>query len=251
MPERPLLKLPDPVPFEPKPGQRGGTDIARPQRDRQRERLGPRFARLMEAAGTAEGLLSLQSDPSSIAPERAIVFEVAGQLADFYAQARQLGLEYLGDYEENIEPSNDFFDKKKPEKEIGARIYLAMPDDQALRELLSLWRHYQSGQKMPRGRGPWRELFSLLVDIRPWGPQDRVPPETISYWRSMLDANQDAPVRFEVELWFYENAERRERAWQRTEKEIDTLGGQVIHHVTIPEIRYHAALVDVPANRVQ
>ncbi|MEM8801246.1 MAG: hypothetical protein AAGF55_01800 [Pseudomonadota bacterium] len=132
MPERPLLKLSEPTPFDPRPGPRGGGNLAKPQRDRQGARIGPRFERLMRVAGNPQDLIALQDDPASIAPERAIVFELAGQLKDFYTQAQELGLEYLGDYEEDIEPDEDFHDRDKPEKTIAGRIYLAMPDVRAL-----------------------------------------------------------------------------------------------------------------------
>lgn len=251
MPERPLLKLPDPVPFEPKAGPRGGSSVVKPKRDRQRERLAPRFDRLMQVADDPQALLELRNDPASIAPERAIVFEVAGQLTDFYAQASALGLDYLGDFEDEIEPSADFYDRDKPEKRISGRIYLAMPDVQALRELLGLWQRYQDGKRMPDGRGPWRELFSLLVSVRPWGPQDRVPPETISFWQSSLQTSPDQPVRSEIELWYYEDHDHRTRAFRRIEEEVTLAGGRIVHHAVIPEIRYDAALVDIPPDQVR
>lgn len=251
MPERPLLKLPDPEPFEPRPGPRGGGNLARPQRGRQGARLAPRFDRLMQVAGNPQELMGFRDDPASIAPERAIVFEVAGQLKDFYEQAQALGLEYLGDYEEEFDPSEDFYDKKKPEKIIAGRIYLAMPDVRALQELLGLWRRYQRGARMPDGKSEWRELFSLLIDVRPWGPQDRVPSETIEFWQESLRFNPEAPVRFEIELWFHENAEQRARAFEQMAAEVERMGGAVVHHATIPEIRYDAALVDIPPDQAQ
>jgi hypothetical protein len=251
VPERPLLKLPDPEPFESRPGPRGGADIATPERDRQRERLQPRFDRLMRIAEHPQQLLDLREDPASIAPERAIVFVVAGSLMDFYTQARDLGLEYLGDFEDEFAASGDFYDRDDAGKPIGGRIYLAMPDVQALRELLSLWRRYIEGRNMPKGKGPWRELFANLIDVRPWGHDDRVPPETVAYWRSSLGAHPGEPVRFEVELWFYESADRRVQAFQRLEREIAEINGRLVHHATIPDIRYDAALVDIPADQVQ
>ena len=251
MPERPLLSLPQPVEFAAKKGNPAIPGVARPSPQRQEGRLGPRFDRLMQVAGSPEDLLALRDDPASIAPERAIVFEVAGSLPDFYAQARTLGLEYLGDFEDDIEPSDDFFDQKNPEKTITGRIYLAMPDVRALQELLRVWRRYTAGQRMEYGRGAWTNLFSLLVDVRPWGPQDRVPAETIAFWQSLLAENPEAPVRFEVELWFYENPERRAVAFARLQREIEQLGGAVVQHAVIPEIRYDAALVDIPPNQVQ
>lgn len=251
MPDRPILKLPEPVPCHPKPGPRGGANIAKPSRGRQGARLGPRFDRLMRVAESPEKLLEFRNDPASIAPERAIAFEMVGQLKDFYTQAKELGLEYLGDHEEDFEPSEDFYDKKEPGKKIKGRMYLAMPDVQALQELVSLWRIYQKGERMPSGKSSWRELFSQLVDVRPWGPQDRVPPETISFWQSMLLTNPDSPVRFEIELWFHERSADRNQAYRRIEEEVGRLGGRIVHHVVIAEIRYDAALVDIPPDQAQ
>jgi hypothetical protein len=125
MPERPLLKLPDPEPFDPKPGPRGGGSLAKPSRATQGARLAPRFDRLMRVAGNPQELMGLRDDPASIAPERAIVFEVAGQLKDFYAQAQAIGLEYLGDYEEEFAPNDEFYDTKKPGKAISGCAGLA------------------------------------------------------------------------------------------------------------------------------
>jgi len=251
VPERPLLNLPDPEPFRPKRPPWGGADIAKPSRARQAERLQPRFARLMAIAEHPQQLLDLRADPASIAPERAIVFEVAASLKDFYMQARAIGLEYLGDFEDEFAPSADFFDRDDAESSIGGRIYLAMPDVQALRELLGLWRRFTEGRRMPKGRGPWRELFASLVDVRPWNHEDRIPPETLLYWRSTLAAHPGQPVRFEIELWFYEDAVRRDQAFQRVAQQIAATNGQIIHHAIIPEIRYDAALVDIPAEHVQ
>ena len=251
MPERPLLKLPNPVPFQPGPGPRAVPNLAKPDRARQGQRLGPRFDRLTQVANDPDALMAFRNDPMSIAPERAVVFEVAGQLADFYEQARALGLEYLADYEDDIEPSADFYDQKKPSKVIPGRIYLAMPDVEALRQVLSLWQIYKSGGRMPSGRSAWRDLFSMLVDVRPWGPKDRVPPETVEFWQEQLARNPDDSVRFEIELWFHEGTARRARASERLEKEVHRLGGNIVVSSAIPEIRYHAALVDIPPAQIQ
>ncbi len=218
---------------------------------RQGERLGHRFERLTKVAGDPTALLDLRDDPASIAPERAIVFEIAGSVDAFYAQAQKLGLEYLGEFEVEFEPDDDFHDAKKPEKVASGRIYLAMPDVRALQELLSLWRRYQRGEPMEYGRGSWNDLFGRLIDVRPWGPQDRVLPEMIEFWESALASNPDDLVRFEIELWHHENRERRNRSHARLRQEIHELGGRIVDHTIIPEIRYDAALVDVPPTHVR
>jgi hypothetical protein len=251
VPERPLLNLPSPTVLGPRPGPRGGADVARPSRDRQRERLDPKFARLANVAENPAQLLALRDDPASIAPERAIVFEVEGSLKDFYAQARAIGLEYLGDFEDEFDPSDDFYNEKKPDQKLTGRIYLAMPDVQALRELLSLWERYKQNQRMPKGKGEWRELFSRLLDVRPWGPQDRIAPGAVAEWQAELARAPDSPVRLEVELWYHENAARRAQAFQKVEAEIAAAGGQLVDHATIPEIHYDAALINLPAAYVR
>jgi hypothetical protein len=202
-------------------------------------------------ADTPAQLMALRDDPASIAPERAIVFEVEGSLKDFYEQARSIGLEYLGDFEEEFDQSDDFFIEDKPDQTLSGRIYLAMPDVQALRELLSLWDRYKKNQRMPKGRGEWRELFSRLIDVRPWGPQDRISSGTIAAWQGDLARAPDELVRFEVEFWYHESAEKRTRAFQALEGEIAAAGGQVVHHAVIPEIHYDAALVDLPGAAVR
>lgn len=250
MPDRPLLNLPPPTLLAPRRVFGGGGDIARPNRGRQGTRLDPKFARLAKAAASPEELLALRDDPASIAPERAIVFEVEGSLKDFYAQARAIGLEYLGDFEDEFDPSEDFYDKKKPDQKLTGRIYLAMPDVQALRELLSLWERYKKNKKMEKGKGAWRELFSRLLDVRPWGPQDRVSLAAVAAWQAELARVPGAPVRLEIELWYHDNPARRTRAFQTIEAEIAAAGGQLVHHATIPEIHYEAALIDLPAASV-
>lgn len=251
MPDRPLLNLPAPTAIDLPQKHGGGAAISRPSRDRQRERIDPRFERLSAVAETPAQLMALRDDPASIAPERAIVFEVEGSLKDFYDQARSIGLEYLGDFEEEFDPSDDFFVEEKPDQKVSGRIYLAMPDVQALRELLSLWERYKQNRRMPKGRSEWRVLFSQLIDVRPWGPQDRVSSDAIAAWEDDLARDPDALVRLEIELWYHENAEKRTQAFQALERDIADAGGQVVHHAVIPEIHYDAALIDLPGASIR
>ena len=105
------------------------------------------------------------------------------------------GLEFLADEEMEFDPDEDFFvtDKRKgkkgkprTDKLVGGRLYLAMPDVRALRELLSLWNHWQRKEVLPNGWSRWRDLFASLRDIRPWGPADRLTDETIECWREEI-----------------------------------------------------------------
>lgn len=192
----------------------------------------------------------MRADPASIAPERAIVFEVEGSVDDFYRQAKELGLEYLGDFEDEFAPDGAFYRTDDPTSTLTGRIYLAMPDVQALQQLLSRWDNYKRLDRMPKGQGDWGKLFAHLLDVRPWGPQDRVDDLSLRVWQDELAANPQAPIRLEAELWFYEAEARRNTAFQSVSQLVIEAGGQVLHHAVVPDIRYDAVLVSVPAAQV-
>lgn len=203
--------------------------------------------------------MALRADPDGIAPERALVFEVAGSVGDFYSQVGRIqGLEFLLEDDADLEPNDDFYtlqtkqgEQVRSDKPVGGRLYMAMPDMRALREVLSLWDRYRQGQDMPFGFAPWRTLFDMLSDMRAWGPQDRVLPETITYWKERIADRPDDPVRFEVEMWFHERAERRARAIASIEGQLADLGGRVVTSAVIEPVRYHGILVDLPPQHVQ
>ena len=109
MAEFPLLPIPTPVPDQRPAGPRGASDPRLPTRARQGEQLQPVFQRLRDVFDGDRDLVTLREDPAGIAPERAIVLEVAGAIADFQAAAGRIpGLEYLGDEEAEFEPDADF-----------------------------------------------------------------------------------------------------------------------------------------------
>ena len=251
MPERPLLKLPAPEPIEPPRRGGGGQSLRKPTRQRQGERLGPKFDRLERVTADPPQVMQLRQDPEAIAPERAIVFEVAGSLLTFHEEAARIGFEYLADDEREIAPDEDFSLAKKPDEPISGRLYLAMPDLAALRQLVSLWQRYKTRRRMANGFGIWTQLFGLLKDVRAWGPQDRLSADTLADWQEQLAEAPEEPIRFEVELWFRENAETRQHTYTAFEAAVVALGGSIVHHATIPEIRYDAALIDLPAARIR
>ena len=251
MPELPLLSLPAPETIDSPRRGSGGPRLIKPTRGRQAERLDPKFDRLARVVADPAQLMQLRQDPEAIAPERAIVFEVAGSLPTFYEEAARIGLEYLADDEIEIDPDEDFRLADKPDDPISGRLYLAMPDLEALRQLVRLWDHYKARRQMADGFGIWTQLFGLLKDVRAWGPQDRLTVDTLRDWEQQLAEAPDEPLRFEVELWFRDNADTRQRAFADLKDTVTQLGGTVVDHATIPEIRYDAALVDLPAVRIR
>ncbi len=262
MTEYPLLPVPKPG-FDKRPkGGGGGGKLQTPSRARQRDRLGPTFQRLRDVFDRNGDPLSLREDPIGIAPERALVFEVAGSIGDFSAAVARIGgLDFLADEEMIFEPDEDFGVAEtrkgrepgiRADKSITGRLYMAMPDTQALRDLLSLWRRFEAGQAAPHGFAPWFEIFEHLHTLRAWGPADRIPDETIQYLEEELVAQgADAIVRVEVELWFAGTTARRAAARANFARAVAAAEGMVVDQAEIAEIGYMGRLVDLPAAEVQ
>ena len=109
MAEFPLLPIPAPEPGERPPGTPPRSNLHLPGRVRQAQRLEPVFRRLRAVFDQDRDPLTLLDDPAGIAPERALVLEVAGTIDQFHNAVRRLeGLELLGDEETEFEADIDF-----------------------------------------------------------------------------------------------------------------------------------------------
>jgi hypothetical protein len=220
---------------------------------RQGERLGPKFERLARTIADPAQLAELREDPAAIVPERALVFEVASEVADFHRALRGIGLELLGEDEGDRDPDDDLFlaaDSSK-QKHVPLRVYFTLPDVRALQELVGLWNLYQGGKPLGQGRKAWLQVFEHLSDIRAWGPRDRLTPEAVEDWKFRLSTMPERNVRLEVEFWFRENHARRAQAEQSFLRLLPGMGGALVHRAEISAIRYHAALVDVPPDHIR
>jgi hypothetical protein len=118
MAERPLLILPTPERIDPPRGHGRGGTIRKPGRAVQVGRFQPVFDRLRQALdGGAAGIMELRDDPSSLAPDRVIVFEIAGSVSDFVrAVARVPGLEFIAEYDTE-EPPDELLRSRTRAKE--------------------------------------------------------------------------------------------------------------------------------------
>lgn len=262
MTDYPLLPIPNPGRAKRPKGGGGGGKIQTPSLDRQRERLGPTFQRLRDIFDQNRDPLSLREDPAGIAPERALVFEVAGSIGDFNAAVGKInGLDFLADQDLIFAADGDFgvIETRKgrepgirEDRPIVGRLYMAMPDTRALRNLVSLWRRYEAGQSAPFGFAPWFDMFKHLRKLRAWGPEDRIPAETIAYLEEQLAAQgDDATVRVEIELWYGGTPTRRAAAQANFARAVETAGGIIVDQAEIGEIGYIGRLVDLTATEVR
>ena len=122
-----------------------------------------------------------------------------------------------------------------------------MPDVEALDEFIRLWDRWVAGQELGEGLAPFKHLFAQLRNVRPWGPQDRIPDETIAYWREEARRYPDRSVRTEVELWYRRTAQRREQVRLAFRALVAAAGGAVLHETLISEIAYQGVLINIPA----
>ena len=215
--------------------------------------IGPRFDRIEQTIGNPDALADLRDDPSAIVPERALVFELASSVVDFYRAIRSVpSLEFLGEDERDAEPDDVFFERDEDgqrlsHRRVPRRLYFTMPDRAALGQLVSLWNRYQRGDPRERGFAAWTNVFGHLVDVRPWGPTDRLTAETVSDFEETLEAYPDSPIRLEVEFWYRRDLRRRNEVEDALSAKLEEMGGTVASCVSIEAIWYHAALVSLPA----
>lgn len=141
------------------------------------------------------------------------------------------GLEFLGTE-----------DLDEDELDPNPALYLMVPSDAALRNIVTLWRGWQRDGTVPAGFSAWKSLLSQLRDIRPWGPQDRITPGDYAVL-SAEAKGQPQTVRVEIELVFRQNGELVE---QQARQAIQAAGGAVINRSRIPGAGYHALLSEIP-----
>jgi len=252
MPERPLLILPPPS----RPAERAKRPAPPPKlhfpsTERQSERLRPALRSLQDAFEARR--IEVQTDPTGIAPEEVLVLETIGSVSDFMTAVRNVdGLEWLAEAEEeDIPPDENFFDPKREGKPLSRRLYLLFSNVQALNELLSLWGLWQREQRLPRGKGKWKDIFTQLRDVRRWGVKDRLAETGIlDDWRVRVD-NDEERVRGEIELWFRQDDAKRQTAEARVVRLLHEAEGRVIRTSTIPDISCHAILVEFPIATAQ
>ena len=256
MPERPLLILPAPGEPERRGAKTGRGGFPRlPSKSRQSDRLAPRFAALQQALDAQRA--RLRTEAAGLVPEEVIVLETVGPVEDFIVAVRRIeGLEWLGEVEEeDIPPDDDFFVADKQgaptDKPMRGRVFLVFTNQQALRQILSLWDSWKADQRLPRGLGKWGDVFAQLRDVRPWGVQDRlIETGVLQDWRER-EEHQEEVVPCEIELWFRNDPHRRRVARERVGAIVAGLGGEVLQEATIEEIAYHAMLARLPIATVR
>lgn len=226
-----------------------GPQYRRPSRTQQRDRLQTKFQEIVDS------FESIQPTIVGADPEQVIVLEAIAEVdkvAD--AAARIPGLEWLAERDlDDIAPGDGFEDVRDPDSRLPRRLYALFTNQGAMNQLLDLWQQWSGDTKLKRGFGPFSGLFTLLRDIRRWGPGDRIAETGIlEAWREEIEVKgTQGTMRFEAELWFRAAETRRLQALNDLQAIVEEAGGQIITSAMVPEILYSAALVEIPAAIVQ
>lgn len=234
---KPLFRLNVSEPQQRRPGRQ--INPPKPEKfsvEYQRIAFGQKFDRLASILERDQSGIELRSDPSALAPERLLVFEVRGSVQSFINAIRYVpGLELID--EEELE--GDEQDKEPT-------IYLLVPDAQALSNIASLWRRWIQGEDLGIGFTPWRDVFATLRNIRPWGAQDRVQAEERDIIAEEIDFRaDDERIRLEIELVFRAGEIRANETETDLSNAIVAAGGRVISRCRIADIGYHAILAEL------
>lgn len=257
MTERPIL----PLPIRERSARRitgSQNNMPRPRgaaggRAVQARRFEQEFSRLDRAFQGEDASVTLRADPAGIAPERAMVFVSAVPIGNLVRVARDAGIEVLAEVDlddDYVLPDGipvDGIEFANP------TLYATMPSEGSLRTLRRLWRAYRSGEDLPDGQTPWRNLFDLLAELRPWGPPDRLTLEAREIIRDRLPFDDEEAVQLELEIWPTRSDERRNQWRREAEARVEAFGGEIVASSTISEADfvYDALLVAMPAGAVR
>ena len=254
MPERPLLLFSTPETASRSTLRGGGGRISRPTPQRQWDRLSPIFSQLQTAFDARR--VEIQQSATGIIPEQVLVIETVGSIDNFANAVKHIGgLEWMGEIEiDEIIPDEEFYDETKPDKELSGRLYLVMTNQQALEQMLSLWRCFQADPAMQfeRGLTKFRDVFLHLKNIRRWDVQDRLlETGIIDIWREDLEYDGDRIITFEAELWFRGGDELRAVSASHVTNLVQQAGGRIRSQSVIEGIAYHGLLAELPAHAIR
>ncbi len=253
MVDRPLLIFPKPDHISRSKPRGGFSQYHLPSFERQCNRLEPIFRQLQESFDHRNA--ELQQSTTGIEPEQVLVMEIIGTIEAFVNAVKKIeGFEWLCEFEvEDILPDDDFYFEENKDKNLKGRLFLVMTNQEALKQMLSLWEKYQadSNYKFQWGLGRFKQLFKLLKNIRRWSVKDRLENTGIlESWKEDYENFSTDFINCEVELWYRGSLEKREESQSQLTSIVNSLGGNIVSFCDIKEIAYHGVLVEIPRGEV-
>ncbi len=249
MPDKlPLLIFPKPISISPATG-RGYAPQALPVpgRSRQTERLEPQIDRVREEFSRFKGLVDATMTGGE--PELVLVLELADRVDNLARAVEAAGLEWLGEWDIEIDPDDDFPVEGKKTTRNG-RLFVSMVNEEGMRELLSLWEKWKKGETLPWRKTKWRDIFACLKNIRRWGMQETlVETEIKDYIEDLTDGDM---ASIQIECFYRRNRNKRRAIEDRIKALLKEAGGETVSDfIHMPEIAFHAVKARIPANKAK
>lgn len=207
--------------------------------------------RLRESMRAFKSDVSLSTSLHASDPQLVLVFEAIDERTDLSGVAARLGFEILNESEGTMDPTEDFTliaDAPK-DPQISTCLHAICLNEKTMTELMRLWRMWKRTDKVTRGYGPLKELFSHLRDVRPWGPEDRL--KTID-WSAYFEGRLPGQLHtLEIELWYRGSRDLRVQAQSEVEALIIENGGTVLSWATVDAVGYHGVKCQVSDDLVR
>lgn len=255
----PLLIFPKPSKIIPRtvPDPRPQPKFFGPEKSIQEARFNEKISNL-DTVITNESI-KLSQSVVGLEPERILVFEIKGEIIDFYkAVEKTEGMEFLAEfYVGEDDPDKDFIFRKfdnnnkvfvDDSRKIPRRLFLTINNNSALKELKGYWDNFKLGKDFKRGFTKFRTLFEQLNDVRYYSVTDRIIDTGIfEYFTERLKLN-DEEIYFEIELSFRNDDKYLKNVYSHIKNLIEENKGIIIEssYVIIKEIKYHALIAKVP-----
>lgn len=199
--------------------------------EKQLQKLGAKFDSAFQNVEQIELGVDVSFDPRNVVPERALIFELIGKVADFDVAAQALGLEWLG----SQEPDEDDSASEDEEETGGAVLYLTMPSLKGLKSLLAQWNRYKRGESYGVGQKELWTMFGYLSDLRVWSEKDRIDPNLRRYIDALIESHPDRHVHVELDFWYRSEKERRDNSIDSLKRLLVEVGGNILDLVDISE----------------
>lgn len=202
---------------------------------------------------------SVSGSVAGFEPETVLVIEIAGSVNEFRQAVEAIGLEWMGEWDiDDIPPDEDFFERntkgERTNKAVKGRMFLSLGNEAGMRELLSLWEKWRDNKTLPSGKTKWRDVFNQTVQIRRWGIEEALR-ETgmLERWQDLLNPiNPAQAIHFQIELFYRRSEDRRRQNERDVAALLEAAGGRTLGgFIDMPEIAFHAAKAELPAERIQ
>lgn len=243
----PLLIFPKARTVTPPKGKGRSTSPPLPTHGRQVERLSSQIQNMDSEFQRFRG--TIDSTMMGGEPELVLVLELASKIDDLQRAVNAAGLEWLGEWDVDIE-ADEYFPVSGEKMMRDGRLFVSMVNQRGMDEILSLWAQWREEQTLPRGKTKWCDIFACLKNIRRWGVEETLVETGMKeYFENILNNEK---VSFQIECFYRQNSEKRKAIERDIQTFIEQAGGETISRfIDMADIAFHAVKVSMPVANIK